>query len=95
VEYVKTPFGYKIKRTRINGKVINPFKNYTVAFTEGIIRGALAVSPKTKILLQDPAKTKHMIWKSLQEKVLSNQQMKLRNMKETDRERTFFYPEEE
>jgi 2',3'-cyclic-nucleotide 2'-phosphodiesterase (5'-nucleotidase family) len=94
VEYVKSPFGYKVKRTRINGKAINPFKNYTVAFTEGVIRGALAVSPKTKILLQEPAKTKHMIWQTLQERVMS-EKLKLRAIKETDRERTFFYPEAE
>jgi hypothetical protein len=91
MEYTKTPFGHRIKNVRINGKKINLFKHYTVAFTEGVIRGALEISPKTKILLKDPAGTRYKIWKTLEEKILKDAKL-LKTMKEDGH--TFFYPEE-
>lgn len=90
--YIRTPFGIKIKNAKINGKNISPFKEYTVAFTEGIIRGALAVSSKTKILLKDPKGLDFKIWQTLMDKV-STQSAKIKTMNEVDR--TFYYPDQE
>jgi 5'-nucleotidase/UDP-sugar diphosphatase len=69
MEYKKTEFGIKSKKLLVNGKVINPFKYYTVAFTEGIVRGAEGVSPYTTALLRSPKNTKFKIWNTLEEKV--------------------------
>jgi 5'-nucleotidase/UDP-sugar diphosphatase len=69
LEWIKTPFGPKIASARINGKKINRLKMYKVAFTEGIIRGALEVSSKTKIILRDPKKTPYKIWDTIVEKL--------------------------
>lgn len=90
----KTPFGLKIGRAYINGKTINPFKDYTVAFTEGIIRGAIEISPKTQLLLKSPVETPFKIWQTLQEKVIRDgNQLKSREISEDNR--TFFYPEKD
>jgi hypothetical protein len=67
--YIKTEHGIKIKHLLVNGKPINPFKLYTVAFTEGIVRGAVGVSPYTTALLRNPKDTKYKIWATLEEKV--------------------------
>ena len=90
----KTPFGLKIGKAYINGKKINPFKDYTVAFTEGIIRGAVEISPKTQLLLKNPVKTEYRIWQTLQEKVI-NDGNQLRSANISEKNRTFFYPEQE
>ncbi len=75
LEYTKTEHGIKIQHLLINGSKINPFKYYTVAFTEGIVRGAEGVSPYTTALLRSPKNTKFKIWSTLEEKV--GQSMKL------------------
>lgn len=94
MKYYKTPFGLKIGKALINGKAINPFKDYTVAFTEGIIRGAVEISPKTKMLLKHPQKTDFKIWQTLQEKVINqNNSLVTRDISENNR--SFFYPESE
>lgn len=69
MDFKKTEYGIKIKRILVNGKKINPFKYYTVAFTEGIVRGAQGVSPYTLAILRNPKNTKHRIWNMLEEKV--------------------------
>ena len=69
IEWIKTPFGPKIASAKINGKKINKFKFYKVAFTEGIIRGALEISPKTKAILKNPNNTTHKIWDTIAEKL--------------------------
>jgi 5'-nucleotidase/UDP-sugar diphosphatase len=92
MKFMKTPFGIKIGRAYINGKKINPFKVYTVAFTEGIIRGAVEISAKTKILLRHPEKTEDRIWQTLQERVIRDGE--ILNTKEiSESNRTFYYPE--
>lgn len=72
MESKKTEFGIKIKRLLINGKPISKFKYYTVAFTEGIVRGAKGVSPYTTAILRNPANTKLKIWHSLEERIRSD-----------------------
>lgn len=69
MDFKKTEFGIKIKHLLVNGKTINPYKYYTVAFTEGIVRGAQGVSPYTLSILRNPKNTKHKIWNMLEEKV--------------------------
>ncbi len=69
MEYVKTEHGIKSKHILVNGQPINPYKFYTVAFTEGIIRGAEGVSPYTTAILKNPKKTKFKIWNTLEERV--------------------------
>lgn len=69
MEYKKMEFGIKVKRILVNGKKINPYKYYSVAFTEGIIRGAAGVSPYTKAILRNPKDTKFKIWSTLEEKM--------------------------
>jgi 2',3'-cyclic-nucleotide 2'-phosphodiesterase (5'-nucleotidase family) len=83
VEYVKLPFGLKVKNLKINNQKINPFKLYTVAFTEGIVRGAEGVSPYTLSLLRYPKKTDIKIWSAIEEK-LKNRQFSLSKIEETD-----------
>lgn len=89
LEWTQTPFGPKIVTSRINGKRINPLKEYKVAFTEGIVRGALEISPKTKVILQNPKKTEFKIWQTLEEKIGKDSKALVR-MSETNR--SFFYP---
>lgn len=82
--------GQKIGKALINGKRINPFKDYTVALTEGIVRGAIEISPKTKIILKNPVKTSFKIWQTLEEKI-EKDISKINSMSE--RNHSFYYPE--
>jgi 2',3'-cyclic-nucleotide 2'-phosphodiesterase (5'-nucleotidase family) len=68
-EYEKTEHGIKIKKLLINGEKIKASQYYTVAFTEGIIRGAQGVSPYTKAILKSPQNTTKKIWAMLAEKI--------------------------
>ncbi len=90
LEWVKTPFGVKVASARINGKRINPFKFYTVAFTEGIIRGAIEISPKTKAILKSPTKTPFKIWQTLEEKIEKDTKSII---KVSENNRSFYFPE--
>jgi 2',3'-cyclic-nucleotide 2'-phosphodiesterase (5'-nucleotidase family) len=74
MEYERGPLGFKIRHVTINGQKINPFKTYTVAFTEGIIRGAAGIDPRTIAILRNPKNTGFKIWATLEEK--------LKNLKE-------------
>jgi len=56
-------------RMTIGGEKIHPFKNYTVAFTEGIIKGAAGISTKAFSILRNPIETKLKIWNSLEKKI--------------------------
>jgi 2',3'-cyclic-nucleotide 2'-phosphodiesterase (5'-nucleotidase family) len=84
VEYIKTPIGIKIKNVLINGKKMNPMKLYTVAFTEGIIKGAEGVSPYTLSLLRNPVKTPIKIWQAIEEKLQKENKMSFKNLNEND-----------
>ena len=61
----------------IGGEKIHPFKNYTVAFAEGVIKGAAGISEKTFSILKNPTETKLKIWNSLEKKIA-------RDLKETE-----------
>ncbi len=88
----KTVFGIKIQDASINGKPINPFKTYKVAFTEGLIRGAIGLSKATLSILQRPKRTDHLIWESL-EKRFEDKSMSLANY-DSEKNHTTFIPEE-
>ncbi len=85
VEYKQLPIGLKVKNILVNGKKINPFKMYTVGFTEGIVRGAEGVSPYTLALLKNPKKTSVKIWEALEEK-LKRSKFTLKNYPETNKQ---------
>jgi 2',3'-cyclic-nucleotide 2'-phosphodiesterase (5'-nucleotidase family) len=90
--YIKTPIGIKIRQILVNGKRINPFKSYTVAFTEGIVRGAEGVSKYTSAILRHPRKTPYRIWATLEETLLRDH--KSINMHSlTDENRTSYNPD--
>ena len=74
MEYERGPFGLKIKKITVNGKNVNPFKTYNVAFTEGIIRGAKGIDPRTIAILRHPKNTNFKIWATLEEKIKASQQ---------------------
>ncbi len=93
IEYVKSPFGIKIGRATINGQKINPYKLYTVAFTEGIIIGAMGVSTKASLILKHPKKSLYRIWQTLEEKLSESKNMRSFTHKKTSN--TFFDPNEE
>jgi 2',3'-cyclic-nucleotide 2'-phosphodiesterase (5'-nucleotidase family) len=69
MNYDRTKLGVKIKRILVNGKPIRPYKNYSVAFTEGVVLGAMGVGKYTSAILKDPENTKFKIWMSLEEKI--------------------------
>jgi 2',3'-cyclic-nucleotide 2'-phosphodiesterase (5'-nucleotidase family) len=69
IEYIRTPIGIKIRKMRVDGKKVNPFKIYTVAFTEGVVKGAQGVDERTFEILRHPQDTKIKIWKTLEEKL--------------------------
>ena len=69
LEYKRNKFGFNIKRILVNGKRVNPFKTYTVAFTEGIVRGAQGIDPRTIAILRNPKNTEYKIWATLEEKI--------------------------
>ncbi len=89
---VKTVFGLKVKDVVINGQAVRPMKNYTVAFNEGIVRGALGIGKATLAILQKPKKTPHLIWESL-EKRMQDKNTSLSKM-DTDKNKTYFNPDD-
>ncbi len=92
IKYIKSPFGLKIGKATINGQNISPLKNYTVAFTEGIIKGALGISTKTSVLLKNPTKSPFKIWQTLEEKVADSDNMRSAF---TNNNKTYFDPNDE
>ena len=68
VEYSKVS-GINFKHLLVNGKAINPFKYYSVAFTEGIIRGAEGVSSRSTAIFHFTKNTNFKIWATLEEKL--------------------------
>jgi len=72
METQKSSLGVNYKSIRINGEPVNPFKYYSVAFTEGIVRGAAGASSHTAKILHNPKNTNFLIWNTLEEKVLGN-----------------------
>lgn len=69
MEYKKTESGIKIQKLMVNGQPIEHSKYYTVAFTEGIVRGAEAISVHTIAILRSPKDTALNIWNTLEEKI--------------------------
>ena len=72
LDYHQNELGIKTKIILVNGKAINPFKYYSVAFTEGIVRGAAGISSHTANIFHNPHNTKFLIWNTLEEKVAEN-----------------------
>jgi 5'-nucleotidase/UDP-sugar diphosphatase len=89
MEYERGPFGFKIRHVTVNGKNINPFKTYTVAFTEGIVRGAEGIDPRTVTILRNPKNTGYKIWATLEDRI-SNKPESISNISELDH--TFLIP---
>lgn len=89
MEYSRNKLGFNIKKILVNGKRINPFKTYTVAFTEGIIRGAQGIDPRTVTILRNPQNTKHKIWATLEEKIKRTDSIS----KLCDEDHTILYPD--
>ena len=54
---------------RINGKRINPFKTYTIALPEGIVRGGYGISPLVGLLLRKSHKTPITVVKAIEDKL--------------------------
>jgi 5'-nucleotidase/UDP-sugar diphosphatase len=69
LEYSRGPLGFKIKKILVHGKRVNPFKTYTVAFTEGIVRGAKGIDPRSVTILKYPKDSTFKIWATLEEKI--------------------------
>ncbi len=86
MDYKKTEHGIKIKELKVNGKAINPYKYYTVAFTEGIVRGAQGISPYTLSILRAPKNTKFKIWATLEETVAKARGLSLSTISEDNRQ---------
>ena len=61
--------GFKIRKMLVNGEKVNPLKTYTVAFTEGIIKGAAGIDPRTVAILRKPKNTNHKIWAALEDRI--------------------------
>ncbi len=57
------------KHLMVNGKEIDPKQLYTVALTEGIVRGAEAATPLAKQVLHDPKESEYKVWATLEEKL--------------------------
>ncbi|MBC7540963.1 MAG: bifunctional metallophosphatase/5'-nucleotidase [Bacteriovorax sp.] len=77
MEFTKNEKDVKIKHLTVDGKPVNPFKYYSVAFTEGIILGAEGVNSKMTAILTNPQNTNYKIWATLEEKVAQAQNLKL------------------
>lgn len=89
---VKTVLGLKVKDVVINGEKVKPMKNYTVAFNEGIVRGALGIGKFTLSILQNPKKTPHLIWESM-EKRLEDKSISISKIN-IDKNKSFFNPDD-
>ena len=60
---------YKIKKLRIKGKRINPFRHYKVALSEAIVRGGEAITPFVKLLLKYGEDYKIPMWLAIENRV--------------------------
>lgn len=74
MEYERGPMGFKVRNILVNGKKVNPMKTYTVAFTEGIIKGASGINPKTVAILRNPKNTNYKIWATLEERIRNSKE---------------------
>lgn len=91
MEYSRGPLGFTIKQITINGKKVNPFKTYTVAFTEGIVKGAQGIDPRTIAILRNPHNTNFKIWATLEDKIKRTTSIS----KICDEDHTILYPNDE
>ncbi|MBP9680686.1 MAG: bifunctional metallophosphatase/5'-nucleotidase [Bacteriovorax sp.] len=90
----KTKHGLKFKRLLVNGKMINPFKVYTVAFTEGIVRGAKGISLYTNTILRHPIDTQFKIWATLEEAIGAKREKTIEISRMTEDNHESILPEE-
>ncbi len=96
LEMVKTHFGLRVKNVLINGEKISPFKDYSVAFSEGIVRGAIGIGNFTLSILRRPVKTPHKIWESLENSLKKDLETSGKTLDQMNIEdnRTYFDPRE-
>jgi 2',3'-cyclic-nucleotide 2'-phosphodiesterase (5'-nucleotidase family) len=92
MDYMKTPVGLKVHRVLINGQKINPFKYYSVAFTEGVVRGAEGVSRYATSVLRTPKKTSFRIWATLEEKLMKDKNKPKMRKIASEESHTFYSP---
>jgi 2',3'-cyclic-nucleotide 2'-phosphodiesterase (5'-nucleotidase family) len=93
MDLTKGDKGFLLSNLKINGEEIVASKYYTVAFTEGIIKGAEGVSPRTLSILENPKNTNFKIWMTLEERILQN--MKSLNLnKENDSNHLLIMPKD-
>jgi 2',3'-cyclic-nucleotide 2'-phosphodiesterase (5'-nucleotidase family) len=64
--------GKVITKLRYKGKRINPFKYYTVSFSEAIVRGAYSITKLTKLILKNGKDTRVSMWETLENKMLKD-----------------------
>jgi len=59
---------YKIRKIRVDGKKIKPFKRYSMAISEGIIRGAIGLSRITRLIGSKANRTSVKILQAMEKK---------------------------
>lgn len=65
----KDPNRFKAKNLRVGGKKVRSFKNYTVATSEGMIRGAIAALPIMKIIIRKSHDTGITMWDAIEKEL--------------------------
>lgn len=65
---VKKNGKYKVWGVRVNGRWVNPFRRYRIAFSEAIVRGAYNISRWTRFLLGNGTRTPYSMWGAMEEK---------------------------
>jgi 2',3'-cyclic-nucleotide 2'-phosphodiesterase (5'-nucleotidase family) len=73
-KYRKNHLGLALRQILVHGKKINPYRNYKVALTEGVMVGAAGVSRLSAVILRFPQKSPYRIWTALEEKLASPEQ---------------------
>lgn len=59
----------KVKNVRIDGERIRPWKKYSVAMTEGFVRGGLGISKHITIIMRKIWKSPHTVWEAIAQEV--------------------------
>ncbi len=62
----ETKNGYAIENIRFKGEKIDTFRNYSVSFTEGIVRGGYSMSKLSKIILKNGQDTNISMWETME-----------------------------
>jgi len=65
----ETGKGYVIKNLRYKGEKISSFRDYSVSFTEAIVRGGHSISKLTKLILKDGEDSGISMWETMENKL--------------------------